>query len=164
MSILPVHGGWAIPPPKEGCPQGGVVHKRKASNYFRLPCNPLLIPRARALRSAYNLSEVLFWNKVKKGKFRGYDFDRQKIIGNYIVDFYCSNCEVVIEIDGKSHNTKVDYDAKRDAFLKSYGLVVIHIEVKDIFQRMAGVMEMLADHSALRATPPREGMPKRCKT
>ncbi len=146
-------------PPLEGCPKGGVVPhntntqlpknpKRQSKAYFNLPYNPLLIPRARALRNANNLSEVLFWNEVKKGKFKGYDFDRQKVIGNYIVDFYCSGCGVVVEIDGKSHKTKVAYDAKRDAFLESCGLTMIHLEVRDIFRRMAWVMEGLRDHPA----------------
>jgi type I site-specific restriction-modification system R (restriction) subunit/very-short-patch-repair endonuclease len=142
--------------------QAGVVEDphgiyRNAQNYFDLPYNPQLKERARALRQAGNLSEVLFWNQVKNKQFKGYDFDRQKIIGNYIVDFYCSNCHVVIEIDGSSHDDKVDYDAQRDAYLESLGLTVIHIPVEDVFQRMGSVMEMLFDHPALSGTPPEEG-------
>lgn len=141
---------------------GGVVEDRggnyrNSKNYFELPYNPKLKERARELRQAGNLSEVLFWNQVKNKQFKGYDFDRQKIIGNYIVDFYCSNCDVVIEIDGSSHDDKVEYDAERDAFLESLGLTVIHIPVVDVLQRMGSVMEMLYDHPALSGTPPVEG-------
>src|SRR5690554_5629469 len=146
---------------------GGVAESRggrNSSNYFSLPYNPALKERARALRQAGNLSEVLFWNQVKNKQFKGFDFDRQKIIGNYIVDFYCSNCQVVVEIDGKSHDDKVEYDAKRDAFLESLGLTVIHIPVNDIMFRMGEVMEMLEQHPSLEpphppmaGTPPREG-------
>lgn len=143
-------------PPLEGWSQTGVV-KRASKNYFDLPYNPQLKERARALRQAGNLSEVLFWNQVKNKQFKGYDFDRQKIIGNYIVDFYCSNCHVVIEIDGSSHDDKLEYDAQRDAYLESLGLTVIHIPVEDVFQRMGSVMEMLFDHPALSGTPPEEG-------
>lgn len=151
-------------PPLEGWSKTGVVPnprieeiKRNSKNYFSLPYNPKLKERARELRKAGNLSEVLFWNQVKKKQFKGYDFDRQKIIGNYIVDFYCSNCNVVIEIDGSSHDDKVEYDAERDAYLESLGLTVIHIPVEDVFQRMSTVMEMLFDHPALSDTPPKEG-------
>ncbi len=151
-------------PPLEGWSKTGVVPnprieeiKRNSKNYFSLPYNPKLKERARELRKAGNLSEVLFWNQVKKKQFKGYDFDRQKIIGNYIVDFYCSNCNVVIEIDGSSHDDKVEYDAERDAYLESLGLTVIHIPVEDVFQRMSTVMEMLFDHPALSGTPPAEG-------
>lgn len=135
--------------------QGGKY--RNSKNYFNLPFNPNLKEKARALRQAGNLSEVLFWNQVKNGKFKGFDFDRQKIIGNYIVDFYCSNCHVVIEIDGSSHDAKVEYDAERDAYLQSLGLTVIHIPVDDVFKKMGSVIEMLFDHPALKGTPPEEG-------
>ena len=133
------------------------LSKRNAKNYFELPYNPKLKERARELRLAGNLSEVLLWNQLKQSQFNSYDFDRQKIIGNYIVDFYCSNCQVVIEIDGSSHDDKVDYDAERDRYLASLGLTVIHIPVEDVLQRMNSVMVMLYNHPALSGTPPEEG-------
>ena len=135
---------------------GGVAESRggrNSSNYFSLPYNPALKERAKELRQAGNLSEVLFWNQVKNKQFKGLDFDRQKIIGNYIVDFYCSNCQVVIEIDGSSHDDKVEYDANRDQFLEELGLKVIHIPVNDIMFKLGEVMEMLNLHPAFE--PPR---------
>ena len=130
---------------------------RNSKNYFSLPYNPKLKERARELRQAGNLSEVLFWNQVKNKQFKGFDFDRQKIIGNYIVDFYCPNCQVVIEIDGSSHDDKVEYDKERDQYLESLGLTVIHIPVNDIMFELGNVMEMLFNHPALSGTPPKEG-------
>jgi very-short-patch-repair endonuclease len=115
-----------------------------------LPYNPALKERARALRKAGNLSETLFWQNVKNGQLLGYDFDRQKIIGNFIVDFYCANCNVVIEIDGSSHDHKIEYDIERNAFLKGLGLTVIHIAAQDVLQRLHDVMSMLLHHPALR--------------
>ncbi len=50
------------------------------------------------------LSEVLLWNQLKQKKMRGYDFDRQRPIDNYIVDFYCKDLMLAIEIDGISHD------------------------------------------------------------
>lgn len=123
---------------------------RNTQNYMDLPFNPNLKERARELRKAGNLSEVLFWNQVKNKQFKGYDFDRQKIIGNYIVDFFCTNCNVVIEIDGSSHDNKQDYDAARDAFLEGLGLTVIHIPVADVMHNMVGVKNMLEKHPALK--------------
>jgi hypothetical protein len=64
---------------------------RNTKNYMNLPYNPNLKERAKQLRQAGNLSEVLFWNQVKNKQFKGFDFDRQKIVGNYIVHIYCSN-------------------------------------------------------------------------
>ena len=122
---------------------------RNYLGYLELPCNPELRGRARELRRAGNLSEVLLWKKLHKRQFKGYDFDRQKIIGNYIVDFYCLDCGVVIEIDGSSHDNKQEYDAQRDAYLKGFGLTVIHISADEVLYNMGHVMKMLRDHPAL---------------
>src|SRR6056297_338919 len=147
-------------PPSEGCHQqsadDGVV-KRASKNYFKLPFNPNLRQRARQLRRAGNLAEIVFWNRVKSKQFKGFDFDRQKIIGNYIVDFYCANCQVVIEIDGRSHNHKIDYDSARDVYLESLGLTVIHLSARRVLQEMNEVMDFLYDHTALAKTPPEDG-------
>ncbi len=135
----------------------GVVKYRNSKNYFNLPYNSKLKNRAKALRKAGNLSEVLFWKEVRNKQFKGFDFDRQKIIGNYIVDFYCTNCNVVIEIDGSSHDDKQEYDAKRDAYLESLGLTVIHITDIDVKRKLSGVMDMLFNYPTLSGTPPKEG-------
>ena len=122
---------------------------RDTQNYYSLPYNPKLRDRARELRKSGNLSEVLLWKQLKNGEFKQFDFDRQKIIGNYIVDFYCINRNVVIEIDGSSHNEKVEYDRERDGFLEGLGLTVIHISAQDVLNRMSDVMAMLFAHPAL---------------
>jgi len=57
--------------------------------WYELPFNPNLKERARELRKAGNLAEIIFWKQVRNKQFLGLDFDRQKIVGNYIVDFYC---------------------------------------------------------------------------
>jgi len=124
--------------------------KRNTQNVFKLPYNPNLKERARKLRKAGNLSEVLFWKRVHKSKFKGLDFDRQKVIGNYIVDFYCPNKNVVIEIDGNSHIGKEEYDQQRDNYLTSLGIIVIHIPVINIFHKLNETMEWLHNHPAFK--------------
>ena len=143
---------------------------RDTKNYMSLPYNPALKERARELRRAGNLAEVLLWNQLKRNQFLELDFDRQKIIGNYIVDFYCAEKSVVIEVDGSSHDDKVEYDTIRDAFLMGLGLTVIHLLDRDVKNNMAGVMDFLRSHAvlngsedlnvttpSLRDTPPEEG-------
>ncbi len=112
----------------------------------QLPCNAELKIRARALRQAQNLPEVLFWKQVAKGRFHGLDFDRQRIIGNYIVDFYVKRVGLVVEIDRSSHDGKEDYDREREAFLLSFGLRVFRIQVKDIMHRMQTVLVGLEEY------------------
>ena len=121
---------------------------RERINYKELPYNPTLRQRANELRKTGNISEILLWQQVHRKKFKGYDFDRQKIIGNYIVDFYCANCRVVIEIDGASHDGKGEYDEKRDRFLERLELTVIHVPTGDVLNRLDDVMSMLYDHPA----------------
>ena len=71
----------------EGC-RGGYdkIMRRKISPY-----NPKLKPLAKALRKNMTFSEVLLWNELKQKKMLGHDFDRQRPIDNYIVDFYCKD-------------------------------------------------------------------------
>jgi very-short-patch-repair endonuclease len=102
--------------------------KAKFIKYSHLPYNPKLKENAKKLRKAGNLSEVLFWNKVKNNQLLNLDFERQKIIGNYIVDFYCPELGMVVEIDGESHDFKGEYDNERDNYLRSLGLKVVHVD------------------------------------
>jgi very-short-patch-repair endonuclease len=74
-----------------------------------LPYNKALSSRANALRKARVLSEVIFWRKVRNDTFWVIDFDRQRIIGSFIVDFYVKSLGLIIEIDGSSHEGKEEY-------------------------------------------------------
>jgi very-short-patch-repair endonuclease len=120
--------------------------KRSYSNYEALPYNPDLLELARMMRKNSSLPEVLFWNEVKNGKFLGLDFDRQKVIDNYIADFYCSFLNVVIEIDGSFHEHQVEYDNQRDERMKDLGLTVIRIPARAVLKDMAGVKALLLQH------------------
>ncbi len=121
---------------------------RNTKKYMSLPYNPSLKDRAKKLRKAGNLPEVLMWNELKCRNSMGLDFDRQKIIGNYIADFFCAEKMVVIEVDGSSHVYKGDYDARRDAYFQRLGLTVIHVTDSDVKQRLSEVIAGLMKHPA----------------
>lgn len=108
-----------------------------------LPYNVNLKSRAKALRKAENYSEVVFWLQVKKGGFHNIDFDRQRIIGNYIVDFYVKTLGLIVEIDGESHNDKEDYDKKREEFLESFGLKIFKATNLRVLHDLDNVMKEL---------------------
>ena len=110
-----------------------------------LPKNKELLNRSRSLRKGYVLSEVIFWKQVRNKEFHQIDFDRQKIIGNYIVDFYIKSLGVVLEIDGSSHNDKEEYDEKRQLFLESLDLVFYRISDYRIKNDLINVMKELED-------------------
>jgi very-short-patch-repair endonuclease len=128
----------------------GVNMPRISRNYLNLPYNPKLKDRAKELRKSSNFSEALLWNQLKNKKFKGYDFDRQKIIGDFIVDFFCVDCGVVIEIDGESHIGKEEYDYERDSYLEGLSLITIHLNKRDVIKHMDRVMDMLYNHPAFK--------------
>ncbi|MBX3010420.1 MAG: endonuclease domain-containing protein [Caldilineaceae bacterium] len=150
-------GGCGVEEVVKQATPAGVVLMRNTKKYKSLPYNPALRDRAKALRKAGILHEALLWLQLKSNKLNGLDFDRQKIIGNYIVDFYCAEKDVVIEVDGSSHDSKQLEDAERDQYLNHLGLTVIRLSAKDVLQNMEGIVGYLRDHPALAGTPPEEG-------
>jgi len=124
-------------------------------NNQKLNYNQKLKTNARELRKGRVRSEVMLWQELQKKKFKGLTFNRQISIGNYIVDFFCAKAKVAIEIDGKSHQIKQEYDKKRDEYLQNQGLTVIHIEHLHVIDRLDYVMYHLEKHSAFAShTPP----------
>jgi len=110
-----------------------------------LPYNPNLKKLLSGKRKAGILSEVIFWKKVRTKIFYNIDFDRQRIIGNYIVDFYVKNLGLIIEIDGWSHDTKEIYDEVRQKYLESLGLKIFRITDFDIKHNLSVVMKDLEE-------------------
>lgn len=73
------------------------------------------------------MSQVIFWKQVRNKEFYRIHFGRQRIIGNYIVDFSIKSLGVVIEIDGSSHDEKEKEDVKRQKFLESLNFIEFRI-------------------------------------
>jgi very-short-patch-repair endonuclease len=113
--------------------------------YWEIPKNKLLLQRVKDLRKAGNLAEVLFWQTFKDKKKLGFDIDRQVIIGNYIVDFFVAELGLVFEIDGPSHDTKIEYDAERDAFMKDLNLQVVRIPDIDVKKNLGSVYRLVIE-------------------
>jgi len=107
--------------------------------------NPITKSRAKDLRNNATLSEVLLWEKLKGKQLLGYQFNRQKRIGNYIVDFYCHKLCLIVEVDGFSHNFKVDYDKKRHTDLEALGLNVLHIGDTLVKEDIDNVIQIIFD-------------------
>ncbi len=91
------------------------------------------------------LSEVLLWNELKQKKMLGFDFDRQKPLDNYIVDFFCKDLMLVIEIDGKSHDHEEAYrsDLFRQQKLEAYGVHFLRFDNKEVKQDMKNVLRTI---------------------
>ena len=111
--------------------------------YWEIPKNKLLSERAKELRKAGNLAEVLFWQTFEDKKKLGFDIDRQVIVGNYIVDFFIPELGLVFEIDGSSHDEKIEYDAERDDFMHDLRLEVVRILDSDIKKNINQVHDLV---------------------
>jgi len=112
---------------------------------MRIYYNPKLRALARGLRNNSTLSEVLLWKQLKARKMKGYQFMRQKPIGDYIVDFYCSRLRLVIEVDGESHVSRSREDELRQQKLESLGLSVLRFYDTDVKKNIDGVLRVIVD-------------------
>jgi len=94
-------------------------------------------------------AENLLWSKVRRKQIKGYQFYRQKIIGNYIVDFYCPKASLIIELDGGQHydGEIKQKDKKRDDDMVSLGLNVLRFSDREIFENLEGVIEKIWENS-----------------
>ncbi|QXP82850.1 selenide, water dikinase SelD [Methylococcus sp. Mc7] len=134
------------PPDKGGRGVGGRgVGSRGVQRAIYLPYDKNLTALARENRKNPTPAESLLWNKVLRCRqFARYKFLRQKPIGSYIVDFYCSELQLVIEIDGDSHARQIGYDSERTRFLNSLGLEVVRYANQEVLHNLAGVFADLS--------------------
>jgi very-short-patch-repair endonuclease len=108
-----------------------------------IPYNPALKEKARYLRNNSTLSEVLLWKHLKGKQMCGFDFHRQKPLDNYIVDFFCNELMLAIEIDGDSHIGKEKYDEIRQKRLEGLGIKFLRFADMDVKKNMNGVIETI---------------------
>ena len=97
--------------------------------------NQKLIELARNLRNNMTNAEKDVWRMIKGQQILGYDFHRQKPIGNFIADFYCHQLKLVIEIDGISHEEAevIENDKRKDYYFKSIGLNILRFTDDEVF-------------------------------
>jgi very-short-patch-repair endonuclease len=127
-------------------PEGhGVLLNKKMLNRRVILYNPKLKQYARELRKNGTLSEVLLWNKLKRKQVLGYDFGRQKPIDEYIVDFFCLDLRLAIEIDGITHTWKEQYDEVRQKKLEEFGIKFLRFTEKDIRSNLIDVVHIIEE-------------------
>jgi len=90
-------------------------------------------------------AERLLWSKIRGKQLKGYQFYRQRIIGNYIVDFYCPKAKLVVELDGGQHysNEGIEKDKIRDNYIEEQSLKVLRFSDRDVFENLDGVVERI---------------------
>lgn len=110
-----------------------------------IPYNPKLKVLASKLRKNMTLSEVLLWNELKQKKMMGYDFDRQKPLDNFIMDFFCKDLLLAIEIDGDSHDHEETFTADqiRQQKLEAYGVQFLRFDDIEVKKDMKNVLRTI---------------------
>jgi very-short-patch-repair endonuclease len=102
---------------------------------------------ARTLRSNMTDTERLLWSRIRRKQLKGYQFYRQKPVGDYIVDFYCPSARIIIEVDGSQHYEEegLRKDKLRDEYLKRLGFHIIRIPSSEVFTNIDGVVSEIYD-------------------
>jgi very-short-patch-repair endonuclease len=103
---------------------------------------------SRELRKNMTDAEKLLWSKIRYKQLEGYQFYRQKIVGNYIVDFYCPRANLVVEVDGGQHyiNGAKRGDRVRDNYMVSLGLRVLRFSDREVFGNIEGATERILEN------------------
>jgi very-short-patch-repair endonuclease len=107
-----------------------------------------IFENARSLKKVMTPSENLLWQNLRNRKVSNYKFRRQHPISNYIVDFYCHEAKLVIEVDGGIHfiNDNPEYDKFRTLNLEEIGLKVIRFRNEEVLENMSMVLAEIRKH------------------
>ncbi|MEO0969286.1 MAG: endonuclease domain-containing protein [Cyanobacteria bacterium J06639_18] len=112
---------WEIPP---------VLHQR-------------MIEVARQFRKNPTPSEAILWKALRNRKLEGRKFRRQQPIGNFIIDFFCASERLIVEIDGKIHESQKDLDQQRQELLESLGLSFVRISSELVETNLPAALEII---------------------
>ncbi len=122
----------------------------------RLFYNKNLKSLSKELRAHSTLGEVTLWKYLRAKQVCGMQFNRQKPIGNYIVDFYCKKACLVIEIDGYSHSfsQKRKRDMTRQRFLEKMNLTVLRFSETEVLKEIDQVLKVIESFLVKKTNPP----------
>ncbi len=99
--------------------------------------------RSKQLRLEMTPEEKILWEQLRRNNLNGLHFRRQQIIDGFIVDFYCHQAQLVIEVDGEIHDLQVESDQERDAILAARGLKILRIKNQEIRQNLQSVLQKI---------------------
>jgi very-short-patch-repair endonuclease len=116
---------------------------------------------ARGLRRSETSAEHILWSKLRNRQIDGWKFKRQFPFGYYVLDFFCFDARLAVEVDGATHSekTQIAQDHERTAFLTENGVRVVRFSNADVQENLEGVLEMI--YLALGQQPaPSPGAPR----
>ncbi len=139
----------AVPPSPPGRGAGGEGHSQKLA----LPIEILAF--ARELHSKQTSAETMLWNLLRSRRFLGLKFRRQHAVPPYVLDFYCDELQIAVELDGGQHNEdgETQRDARRAAYLAERNIEVIRYWNHDLMLRTEAVLEDLMTRLSMKPRP-----------
>jgi very-short-patch-repair endonuclease len=115
-----------------------------------LSYNPKLKQLARINRSQQTNAEYILWQNILRNDKMGYRFLRQRPIGNFIVDFVSLKLKLVIEVDGDTHDSNMEYDTNRTIFLEENGFIVLRYTNEDVYSNLSSIYDDLVSRISSR--------------
>jgi very-short-patch-repair endonuclease len=114
--------------------------------YFGASATTLKI--AADLRKSMTKAEKVLWEKLRDKKCCNFKFRRQHPIGDFVVDFFCYDSMLVIELDGEAHNEKYqeERDQERTKILNEFGITVLRFRNEEVFKNIKAVLEKIKMH------------------
>ena len=111
----------------------------------KLANQPQLKTFRKELRKNLTPAEATLWKALQGGQLEGRKFRRQHSFGNYILDFYCPEEKLAVELDGRHHFSDAGFesDSERTTFLESHGIKVLRFENREIFENLDGVLQAI---------------------
>jgi len=120
---------------------GGLTMPKKRLNI--IPYRSDLVKKARELRNNSTPAEKRLWKYLKGKQIQGFDFDRQKPIDRFIVDFYCKELRWAVEIDGRYHDFQYNYDQTRQKRLESLGINFLRFSEMEVLNDIDNVLRVI---------------------
>jgi very-short-patch-repair endonuclease len=102
-------------------------------------------------------AEQKLWWCLRDRRLNGFKFRRQYPIGPYVADFYCAECNLIIELDGDSHSEREDYDRRRTEWLQQDGVAVVRFVNTDVFDHLGSVLDAILRECEARAVNAKGG-------
>jgi very-short-patch-repair endonuclease len=124
-----------------------------------IPYRSDLTERAHELRKKMTLAEVLLWKRLKCKRLCGYDFDRQKPLGWRIVDFYCKELALAVDVDGSVHDHTREQDERRHKEIEALGVTHLRFWNYDVKNDIGSALERI--EVWIRAEEQKRGWPRR---
>ena len=118
---------------------------------------PEIEQAARKLRKNLTPAEAILWQALRNKQLEGLRFRRQHPVGNFILDFYCPACKLVVEIDGKIHDRQIDYDNARTTKLAEHGYKVLRFSNEQVINNLSDVLAEIRKVAFCPPSPPNLG-------